>query len=153
MQISYVNSANDDFVKLCTLLDDSLNETSGGINREYYKQFNSVMQIHDIFLAYDDEVPIGCASFKYFEDGIAEVKRVYVKPEYRGQGISKLLMKKLEEKAKELGYLKLILETGAKFQAAIGLYKSIGFQVIDNYGQYKDIKESICMEKYIVNNY
>ena len=85
MQISYVNSANDDFVKLCTLLDDSLNETSGGINREYYKQFNSVMQIHDIFLAYDDEVPIGCASFKYFEDGIAEVKRV-PNEETRGKG-------------------------------------------------------------------
>lgn len=151
MRISYVNSANDDFIKLCVLLDNSLNEASGGKNREYYKQYNSLVQIHDVFLAYEDEIPIACASFKYFEDGVAEVKRVFVKPGYRGKGISKLLMKQLEEKAKELGYLKLILETGAKFEAAIGLYKSLGFQVINNYGQYKDIKDSICMEKYIGN--
>ena len=56
-------------------------------------------------------------------------------------------MQKLEDKAREQGYDSLILETGKPMKSAIGLYSSIGFQVIDNYGQYKNLPLSICMLK------
>ena len=56
-------------------------------------------------------------------------------------------MNLLEEKAKEKGFIRFILETGAPLVAAMHLYKSIGFTVIANYGPYRDLTESICMEK------
>ncbi len=53
----------------------------------------------------------------------------------------------LEQKAMENGYSKLILETGNVLKEAIKLYSGIGYNVIENYGQYVDIQESICMGK------
>ena len=90
---------------------------------------------------------MGCASFKYYEDHVAEVKRVFVKKEFRGKGISIKLMDELEHKAKTNGYKKLILETGAPLVEARGLYVKMNYKIIENYGQYKDMPESICMEK------
>lgn len=73
---------------------------------------------------------------------MAEVKRVFVKDSYRGQGISKELMRLFEERAKERGYARFILESGEPLTAAVGLYHSIGYTVIPNYGEYKCMKDS-----------
>lgn len=56
-------------------------------------------------------------------------------------------MRLLEERAKEKGYSKLLLESGEPLTAAMGLYRSIGYAVIQNYGEYKCMKDSICMGK------
>ena len=53
----------------------------------------------------------------------------------------------LEDKAKEKGYRSLILETGEPLIEAMGLYSSIGYNVIPNYGQYVNMPDSICMMK------
>lgn len=152
MNINYTNGEDQDFCMLCCLLDDSLNEAVGGeAQRSEYDQYNKRDHIHDVFVIYDNELPIGCAAFKNYEDGIAEVKRVFVRKEYRGQGLSKLLMEQVEKSAKEQGYKTLILETGKPLTQAIGLYTSIGYHVIDNYGQYKNMPLSVCMSKNIVN--
>ncbi|HAK46753.1 MAG TPA: hypothetical protein DCO79_12660 [Spirochaeta sp.] len=58
-----------------------------------------------------------------------------------------MLMSELEQKAVTKGFRRLILETGSPLKASLGLYQSIGFTKIENYGQYKDMRESICMEK------
>jgi len=55
----------------------------------------------------------------------------------------------VEERAKNKGFYTLILETGAPLVEAIGLYNKIGYKIIKNYGQYKCMKESICMQKMI----
>ena len=141
---------NKDFIMLCQQLDDYLNEVVGGEKqREQYIQYNTLEEIRDVILLYDDDCPIACASFKYYVNGIAEVKRVFLKKEYRGQGLSKKLMKQLEEKAKEQGFHQLILETGNLLSQAMGLYNRLGFEVIENYGQYKNMNESVCMRKNI----
>ncbi len=141
---------NSDFSDLCKLLDDNLDELVGGfVKREKFIQLNSLESIHNVIIAYDGDNPVGCAGFKHFDTETAEVKRVFVRKDYRGKGISKQLFIKLEEQAKECGYNKLILETGYLLTASIGLYKSIGFKIIPNYAQYKDIPESVCMEKTI----
>ncbi len=151
MEIIETNGENRDFVTLCRLLDDNLNRIVGGEKqRVQYNQYNQLEDIHDVFIIYDQNLPIACASFKYHEKGTAEVKRVFVREEYRGRGLSLLLMKRLEEKAKMQGYQNLILETGNMLTHAMGLYKKIGFMVIENYGQYKNMKESICMGKLLI---
>lgn len=98
-------------------------------------------------MAYDENLPVGCASYKPFDAHSAEIKRVFIRTEYRGQGISKRLMQLLEARAFKDGYDRLILETGKQLFEAMGLYRSSGFKVIPNYGKYINMIESICMEK------
>lgn len=148
MRFEYTNGCNKDFISLCNLLDEYLNEVCGGEeNRSQYIQYNNLQDIHDVIVAYDGDMPVGSASFKKHDDQSAEVKRVVVKKEYRGRGISKSIMKLLEQYAKSKGFSYLILESGAPLIEAHSLYKSIGYNIIPNYGQYIDMPNSICMKK------
>ena len=148
MRFEYTDGRNKDFIELCQGLDEFLNElVAGEENRSEYVQYNKLDDIHDVVIAYDKDVPVGCASFKKYDVENAEVKRVFVKKEYREQGISIELMKLLEERAREKGFKYFILESGEPLVAAMLLYRKIGYKVIQNYGQYVDMKESICMKK------
>jgi GNAT superfamily N-acetyltransferase len=150
MKIVYTTGSDKNFVELCQMLDENLNEIVGGEQqRKEYVQYNLLNDIHDVVLAYQDDIPVGCASFKQYDGQTAEVKRVFVRKEHRGIGISKQLMREIEDIAKRKGFTTLILETGAPLVEAQSLYKKLGFQVIDNYGQYKDMKGSVCMQKEI----
>lgn len=150
MNYSYTDGKNKDFISLCGLLDAHLVETFGAKKQEgTYNQYNTLGSIHDVIIAYDGDDPVGCGSFKQYEEGTAEIKRVFVKSEYRGKGISKQIMNMLEEKAIEQGFTALILETGYLLSSARSLYQKMGFTVIDNYGQYKGMIESVCMQKKI----
>jgi GNAT superfamily N-acetyltransferase len=146
----FTDGTNRDFVFLCGRLDDYLNEIVGGEKqREQYIQYNTLEHIHDVVLAYEDSIPVGCAAFKEYGPGVAEMKRVFLQKEYRGTGAAKQMMALIEQRAKEKGYTKLILETGKPLAAATKLYQKIGFRRIENYGQYRDMKDSICMAKEI----
>ncbi len=148
MKFEYTDGCNDDFVELCHSLDNFLNELVGGEeNRAAYVPYNKLDDIHNVILAYDNDIPVGSASFKKYDDECAEVKRVFIKEEYRGKGISNKLMELLEDLARKKGYKYLILESGEPLVAAMALYRKIGYEVIPNYGQYKDMKDSICMRK------
>jgi len=148
MKFKYTDGNDADFVSLCHELDVYLDELAGGEeNRSQYLIYNLINDIHDVIIAYDNDIPAGCVSFKKYDNEQAEVKRVFVRKEYRGKGISIKMMELLEKSAKEKGYLYFILESGEPLAEAMGLYYNIGFRVIPNYGQYKDMPESICMEK------
>ena len=137
MRFEYTDGCNKDFIELCHELDKFLNELVGGEeNRAEYIQYNKL-----------DDVPIGSASFKKYDDETAEVKRLFLKEEYRGRGISYDIMKMLEERARKNGYKYFILESGKPLVAAMALYRKIGYNVIPNYGQYADMDDSVCMKK------
>lgn len=148
MRFVDTDGSNQDFIRLCRELDAYLNELVGGEeNRAQYLPYNQLAGIHDVVLAYDGDRPVGGAGFQRYDAECAEVKRVYVRKEYRGQGISKEIMKKLEQKAKRKGFSFFVLESGEPLVEAMALYRKIGFQVIPNYGQYQDMPDSICMKK------
>ncbi|WP_310605466.1 GNAT family N-acetyltransferase [Anaerosporobacter sp.] len=148
MRYEYTNGNNKDFITLCHALDDFLNELVGGEeNRAQYVSYNALDDIHDVILVYDDDLVVGCASFKRYDDTCAEVKRVFIRPEYRGKGISRQLMNRLEQQARDKNFLYLILESGEPLVAAMALYRAIGYNVIPNYGQYVDMSDSVCMKK------
>ena len=148
MRYAHTDGTNKDFIELCHGLDDFLNELVGGEeNRAEYIPYNTLDDIHDVIVAYDDDMPVGCASFKKYDDKSAEVKRVFIKEEYRGRGVSKELMERLEEKGRSKGYTYFILESGDPLVAAMALYRSIGYEVIPNYGQYKDMPDSGAMSR------
>ena len=148
MQFKYTDGKNQDFIELCHGLDDFLNELVGGEeNRAEYIPYNQLDDIRDVIVAYDGNIPVGCASFKRYDEECAEVKRVFVKQAYRGRGISKKLMELLEKAAREQGYRYLILESGEPLAAAMALYRKTGYKVISNYGQYENMEDSVCMKK------
>lgn len=95
-----------------------------------------------------DGSPVGCAGICRCEgDQTAELRRMYVAPEARRLGIACALMTALEEKARQLSYLTLRLETGPEQPEAVRLYETGGFTVIPNFGPYSGQRRSICMEK------
>lgn len=139
---------NPDFIDLVKLLDAELRESDGDAH-PFYAQYNKIENIRNVIVAYSDDVPAGGGAIKKYNDEIAEIKRMFVKPEFRGQGISKNILKELESWAEELDFSECILETGKKQLAAIKLYQSSGYKVIPNYDQYAGAELSVCMKKNI----
>ena len=118
-----------------------------GVTQLSYDKYNKVQNIETVVVAFVDRVPVGCGCFKAYDSQTAEIKRMYVKPENRGKGLSKQILTELEKWAQESGYFKLCLVTGLKQPEAIGLYSKSGYSRINNYGQYADMPNSICFGK------
>jgi putative acetyltransferase len=148
MEVHYVyyDVVHPDFVTLTNLLDNELSEKNGNF-QVVYSQYNQLIGINDVIVAYTDERPIACASMKYFDSETYEIKRVYVSDRYRGAGIAAEMMRSIENKAKEKNIRYLILETGKHLIPAINLYKKLSYAVIKNYGQYEDLPLSVCFRK------
>ena len=147
--IKRTNSDNSDFQNLVLELDKDLAHKNGDTN-DFFAQYNKIDKIKNEVVAYDtDGTAIGCGAMKEYEDGVMEIKRMFVPTAKRGNGIAGQILSELLLWAKELGYKKCILETGDKMTEAIGLYKKHDFRIIPNYGQYADIESSICFEKEI----
>jgi putative acetyltransferase len=142
-------SGNKDFKALVALLDQDL-KTRDGDEHVFYAQFNKVDTIRNVIVCYVDEKPIGCGAFKEYDAGKAEIKRMFVLPEYRGQGIGLSILKELELWAAALNYNACILETGKKQPEAIRLYQKAGYSIIKNFGQYENVENSVCMTKTIL---
>ncbi len=81
---------------------------------------------------YENQV-IGLACMRRIRDDIAEIKRMYVRPEFRGKGIGKALLKRLLAEAGNIGYPKVRLDSARFMKEAQSLYRSMGFQEIDPY--------------------
>jgi GNAT superfamily N-acetyltransferase len=140
------DSGHPDFRILVKLLDKELAERDGG-DHSFYAQFNTIDTIKEVIVAYVDEQPVGCGAIKPFEEGVAEVKRMYVLPSFRGQHIAGEILGALERWAAELGNTFCVLETGKKQPEAIRLYERSGYQYIPNYGQYEGVVNSVCFKK------
>lgn len=98
-------------------------------------------------IAWQGERPVGCGALRPFAPGMAEVRRMYVEPELRRQGIARQILEQLEKAAEELGYHTLRLETGTLQPGAIRLYETAGYGRISCYGKYADDPLSVCFEK------
>lgn len=142
------DSDNADFRELVRLLDQDL-QIRDGEAHPFFAQFNKLDKIRHVVVAYQNTQLVGCGAIKEYAENIAEIKRMFVKAEWRGKGIAKRILSELEIWAAELNYSECILETGKNQPEAIGLYQKSGYQIIPNYGQYENIELSICMRKLI----
>lgn len=146
LKIIKTDSKNPDFISLVKELDAYLKRTDGD-EHDFYNQFNHIDVLKNVVVAYKNNLAIGCGAIKHFNTNAMEIKRMYVAPNYRRLGIALDLMNALETWTKELGYKKCVLETGKRQVAAVKFYEKCKYQKIPNYGQYKQMENSVCFEK------
>jgi putative acetyltransferase len=144
--IKRTNSNDIDFQELVRELDIELKEIDGE-EHMFYNQFNKTVDIKYALIACENDIPVGCGAIKEYTSESMEVKRMYVKLSHRGKGIASMFLKELEIWSSELGYSKCILETGKRQPQAIRLYEKNNYKQIPNYGQYKNVENSVCFEK------
>lgn len=100
-----------------------------------------------VAVARADSTAVGMGALVERGDGTAELKRMFVRADARGQGIAGRILTTLEELARTRSVHSLQLETGPLQPAAIALYEKFGYRRIPNFGQYVGDEFSVCMEK------
>ena len=124
-----VDLSFQDFEKELKTIDQQYRQPDGGL-----------------IVAFKDEQPVGCAGIRKLDGEITELKRMYVKAEYRGFTIGVGLLKCSMKLAAELGYKKIRLDTLKNMTKAQSLYQSFGFFEIPSY-RFNPLEGTIYMEK------
>ncbi len=102
-----------------------------------------------LFIAYWNEAPAGCIALQPLkEEGVCEMKRLYVKPAFRKYGIGRSLVEQLITESYQLGYTEMRLDTLERLKPAISLYKSLGFENTQAYNE-NPLSGVVYMEKKI----
>jgi putative acetyltransferase len=146
IKIVRTDSENQDFIELVKFLDADL-AARDGADHSFYSQFNKIVKIKHVVVAYEKEKPVGCGAMKEYGSDAMEIKRMYVNAESRSKGIATRILSELENWATELSAAKCVLETGKRQPEAIQLYQKNGYHLISNYGQYANVENSLCFEK------
>ena len=87
----------------------------------------------------------GCVALRDLGNGISELKRLFLRPEYRGQGLGRKCAEQIIQTAREMGYVAIRLDTLPIMRAAIDLYRSMGFYEIGAYAD-NPVEGAMCME-------
>ncbi|HAD15051.1 MAG TPA: GNAT family N-acetyltransferase [Saprospirales bacterium] len=148
LKLVRTDSNHAGFRELVSLLDQYL-AIMDGEEHAFYAQYNKVDTIRHCLVGYWEDQPVACGAIRAFDEQTMEVKRMFVMPEYRGRGFAGQVLAELEQWTQALGLQRCVLETGKRQSEAVALYLKSGYQVIPSYGQYVNMDNSVCMEKYL----
>ena len=146
MKTLRTTSKNPDFQKLVKQLDDYL-AVMDGEEHGFYDQYNKIDMLKHCIVIFDNDEAVACGAIKELDTKSMEVKRMFTLPEKRGKGLASKILNELEVWSKELGYEKIVLETGKRQTEAVALYNKCGYKIVPNYGQYIGVANSVCFEK------
>ncbi len=138
-----------DAIGLITELEAHLDPLYPAKSRHGYSVEKLIAQQVAFFVLRDNETPAGCGGIQLFGMEYGELKRMYVRPQFRGLGYGRQLVNHLADyaRANRVGLLRL--ETGIHQAPAIRLYEGMGFQRIGPFGDYKEDPLSLFYEKRI----
>ena len=145
LRLVHTDSNDPDFQSLVALLDRCLAGIDGD-EHAFYAQFSKVANLNHVVVAYLNDESVGCGAFNPYAAETVEIKRMFVQPAHRGQGVARAVLAALEQWAAELGYAGCVLETGQRQATAIALYQRNGYARTPN-GQYVGIENSVCLAK------
>ena len=145
MTFKRTTSDDPDFAGLVANLDRILAVTDGD-DHSFFAQFNKSETLIHCLVAYDGTA-IGCGALRVYDQDTVEVKRMFVLPEFRGRSVGREILSELEKWAFSLGYKNCILETAKTLEPAVALYRSSGYEIIENYPPYDGVETSVCLTK------
>lgn len=144
----WTDGTNETFRKFYLITEEYYNGIVGGAgNRKSFMPYNISDSIHDVVLAYIDDTAAACAGLKKYSEQDAEVKRVWVEPAYRGNGLGTAIMEQIERKARAEGFQRTILQTRAIMTEAVGLYQKLGYRQIPCYPPYDQLDGAVCFAR------
>jgi GNAT superfamily N-acetyltransferase len=136
-----------DAMQLIAELESYLTPQYPAESRHGYSVEKLLREAVAFFVIRHDGTPAGCGGIQFFGAEYGEVKRMYVRPQFRGLGLGKLMLNHLAWHAQQHGVAVLRLETGIYQTEAIGLYERFGFQRIPPFGPYREDPLSLFYEK------
>ena len=146
MEVIITHERDERFIELSDKLNQEYYDNLGEMALKY-EDYNELNVPHLVLLVLNWDKPIACVSYKIFNDNSIEIKRLYVTKRHRNKGIAHKLVKQIEKVAIDYGFKYSYLVTGVNNIAAINLYKKLDYEVIDNFGMFKDDENCICMKK------
>ncbi|WP_439558069.1 GNAT family N-acetyltransferase [Dyadobacter sp.] len=150
LEIIRTTSNNPNFTRLTDQLDDELCAIYN-TKKEDFEDYNRITDLKTVVLAYEEEELVGCGCFKKLDETTLELKRMFIKPAFRGRGIASAIVQELEKWGLELGYTSAFLETGKGQPQAIQLYQKLGYEQITDFLEYEVSDYSVCMRKKLID--
>ena len=138
---------SEEAIQLIDELEEHLSSFYPPESRHGYSVEKLLRQGVAFFVLRHDGFPAGCGGIQLFGTEYGELKRMYVRPEFRGLGLAKLMVEHLAAYAQEHSVNLLRLETGIHQLPAIGLYERMGFALIPPFGEYRPDPLSVFYEK------
>ena len=146
MTTIFVPHSSSDFRMLAAKLDEYYFELVGDIQNRY-ADVNRPENMTALAVVYENDVPIACGAWKRLSETRAELKRLYVLPQFRRKGVARSLMAMLEEDAASAGIQCMILETAVDTPDSHRLYLSAGYLPTDYYGSPAGEANCLCFHK------
>lgn len=146
MRIEFVDAENADLLSLTHKLDEYYFDIVGEVQQRYEK-YNDPQSFACRAVAYIEGKAVGCGCWKALDAHTAEIKRIYVLPDYRRQGIASGLIRRLEQDVAEQGCSRVVLETARMTNDSESLYMGLGYHNIPYYGSPAGGENCLCFEK------
>ena len=142
MKIIPMNITDTSVLQLFSEHDDYMLDFLGD-DKVYYTRYSESENLEKVLVAYVDNCPIGCVAYRRKADGVGEIKRLFIRKEYRSKGISKKLLATIESYAKEQGCHTLFLDTRITLEPAVSLYRAFNFNIIFQQGLYIQMEKKL----------
>ena len=146
MELRFVPPEHPDFAMLTQQLDAYYMELVGEVHLRY-APYNLPHLFASRIVVYEGDTAIACGCWKAVDAETAEIKRIYVRPEYRRQGIASMIIRAMERNAAEAGCRRAVLETARTTPESEKFYLNLGYRRIEYYGSPAGAENCLCFDK------